>query len=118
MAWARRRVTKLLLCPVCGEVVVTALYTRYPWNGLVLTSVEGNRIIGVSVGLELRRAEEHLQRGSAAERAEPQERITFLRGHLIEVIHDLRCHHGHSSLRTMPQIVEAMVRTPGQWVTP
>ncbi len=96
-----RKLGKQLLCPGCGDVLATAVHTRWPGN-LELTAPDGTRLQPESAAVQLRRAE-------------PQ-RVEFLRRQLDELVYDLRCRRGHSTLRTMPQIVRAMRSTPGAWV--
>ena len=112
----RRRVTKQLVCPACGDVIASATYTRWPGN-LVLVSPDGERILAVGAGLEVRRAEQQLTRAGPAEPGAARDRLQFLRRHLEELIYDLRCRRGHSTLRTAPQIRRAMTHTQGDWVT-
>ncbi len=118
MVLPRRRITKQLLCPVCGDVMATAVYTRFPWNSLVVTSMDGYRIMGIAAGRELRHSEERLEQATESERRGAEARLAFLREHPLETVYDLRCRSGHSTLRSMPQIVRTMVEFPGQWISP
>jgi RNA polymerase subunit RPABC4/transcription elongation factor Spt4 len=111
----RRQISKQLTCPACGDIIAAAVYTRWLGN-LVLTSTEGSRIQPEGGAVQVRRAQHDLSAGSPADRAAVQDRLDFLNDHLSELIYDLRCRRGHSTLRTAPQIVRAMRRTPGDWV--
>ncbi len=46
---SRRRISKQLICPVCGVVVADATYTRWPGD-LELVSPEGTSLMPESVG--------------------------------------------------------------------
>ena len=105
-------VTKQLTCPVCGVVMGTAVHRRWPPR-LVVTSVAGTEVPAESVALQLRRARSAVAAGGG-EAAE--QRAAFLERNLMELVFDLRCRNGHSTLRTMPQVVRAMRSHPGQWV--
>ena len=113
----RRRITKLLTCPGCGVIVATAVYQRWPGD-LVLTSLEGHRLHPMGGALQVRIAEqEAVEASSSTDREQARARLDFLERHLGELIYDLRCRNGHRIVRTMPQIVDAMRRTAGDWVS-
>ena len=42
--------------------------------------------------------------------------MAFVRRHLGELMYDLRCRNGHSTLRTTPQLVRAVRHAQGRWV--
>lgn len=100
-----RPVDKQLVCPACGVVVAGARYR--PWGTLALTSPEGAPLQPVSGGVLLLRQVE----------AEPggADRAAFVRRHLGELMFDLRCRNGHSTLRTLPQLARAVRRAGGRW---
>jgi hypothetical protein len=106
-------VTKQLMCPSCGLVVATAVLRRWP-GSLVLTAVDGTALLPEGVGLQLERARARL----AANPRDPAavDRLAFLKDHLEELVFDLTCPAGHSILRTMPQIAQAVRRAPGPLV--
>jgi hypothetical protein len=112
-----RRLRKKLTCPACGDVIADAAYR--PWPGdLNLTTVAGAPLQPVSVTLQLRSAQQRLAEATTTgEEATVRARIEFLRRNIGELIYDLRCHHGHSTLCTMPEIARAMRRTPGDWIS-
>ena len=113
MARPRRRITKQLLCAVCGNVVATAQYTRFPLTSLVVTSVEGRRLLGVAAARELGHCQERLEHAADRDRPDLEARLAFLREHQLEIVYDLRRRRGHAVLRTMPQIVRSMTRVAG-----
>jgi hypothetical protein len=107
-----RRLSKQLACPRCGDIVADAEYR--PWRGgLRLTSVDGDSIDPVSGAVQLRL----VQQEGADSPVEAEARVAFVTRNLGELIYDIRCRRGHSTLRTAPQIARALRRTPGQWVT-
>jgi hypothetical protein len=108
-----RSVTKQLLCPVCGTILATAVHRRWPGR-LALTSLSGADLPPESVALQLSRARSRVATDPDDEEA--ADRLAFLERHLAELVFDLRCRNGHSTLRTMPQLVRAMRNTAGEWV--
>jgi hypothetical protein len=101
-----RPVTRQLVCPACGVVIADARYR--PWPVLfTLVSADGALLQPESGGVLLRRV-----------RAEPagSDRAEFVQRHLGELMYDLRCRNGHSTLRTLPQLVRAVRRARGRWV--
>jgi hypothetical protein len=110
----QRRITKQLTCPACGDIVATAVHTRWPGN-LVLTSTDGARLQPESVALQIRMAQQEQAAGGAVG-VDARDRLEFLRRHVDELVYALRCRRGHATLRTAPQIVRAMRRTAGAWV--
>ena len=101
-----RTVTKQLVCPACGVVVADVRHRTWPVV-FVLVSPEGAQLQPVSGGVLLRQVG-----------AEPggEDRAEFVRRHLGELLYDLRCRNGHSTLRTLPQLVRAVRRARGRWV--
>lgn len=111
-----RRVRKQLTCPRCDDVVADVVYL--PWIGsLTITSADGDQITPSGWALELRRGERDLELASPEDRAEAQSRFDFVNRNVGEVIYDLRCRRGHSTLRTGRQITRALRHTPGRWVS-
>jgi hypothetical protein len=109
-----RKVRKQLLCPRCDDVVADVVYV--PWSGsLTITSMDGDLITPSGWALQLRRVERDLALTSVDNRAEAQARFDFVTRNVGEVIYDIRCRRGHSTLRTGRQITRAVRRTPGQW---
>lgn len=112
-----RKVRKQLTCPACGVVLADALLA--PWlSRLELTSLDGRILQPEGVGLQIRLTEQQLAAAdSRAATEQARARLEFLRRHLEELVYDLRCANGHSTLQTMPQLVRAIRRTPGRWVS-
>ena len=112
-----RPIRKELTCPACGLIVATAVYRRWPGT-LTLTSFDGRPQAPMGSGLQRRLAEQELGSASpGAQRSEAEARLAFLDRNLGELTFDLSCRTGHRTLRTMPQIVRAVRRTPGAWVS-
>ncbi|MDQ3765558.1 MAG: hypothetical protein M3460_30250 [Actinomycetota bacterium] len=110
-----RQVSKQLICPRCGDVVADAVYR--PWVGsLTITSTEGHRIMPGGWALQLRLVQQDVASASDEDLQEAQARLDFVRRQVGELIYDIRCRRGHSTLLTEPQIIRAMRRTPGRWV--
>lgn len=102
---------KQLICPQCGTVLGDASYRRFPPR-LAVTSFAGLPVVPESVGLLLLQA-----RGRAAEGDEhARDQVEWLRG-VAELVYDLRCRHGHSTLITLPQLRRSVARAIGQWVS-
>lgn len=111
-----RVITKQLICPVCGVVVADATYRRWPGQ-LDLVSPEGFTLQPERVALQLRRARSEREAAASPARAELADaRIGFLQRNVAELVYDLRCRNGHSTLRTMPQLVRAIRTARGRWV--
>ena len=111
-------VSKQLTCPRCDDVVAAAVYR--PWAGrLTVISTDGQLITPSRWAIQMRLAEQDLAAATAAaEGVEPaQARLAFLKGRIGELIYDIRCRRGHSTLRTGPQIIRALRGTPGRWVS-
>jgi hypothetical protein len=109
-----RTTTKKLICPACGDIIGDAVYRRWP-GSLGVTSVDGYRLNPTGAALMRRIVERQLADNPGAA---GQARLDFVIDNSSDPIYDLRCRRGHSTLRTTPQITKAMVRTPGDWVTP
>lgn len=109
-------VSKQLTCPRCDDVVADAVYR--PWAGrLTIISTEGSPITPGSWAIQMRLVEQHLAVAAAEDVEQTQARLDFLKCHFGELIYDIRCRRGHSTLRTGPQIIRALRRTPGRWVS-
>lgn len=112
MRWS---ISKKLTCPNCGVVIADATYRRWPGN-LILVSPEGVRLQPESVAVQLRRAQVDHGGSPGGTEGLDDARIDFLRRHLDELVYDLRCRNGHSTVRTMPELV--IRGAHGQWVAP
>lgn len=112
-----RELHKTLTCPACATVIAEAAYRPFP-GLLTLTSPDGTVLQPLSAAVQLRLAQDRLDAATTAgETATAQARLDFVRRNIGELIFDLRCRNGHSTLRTMPQVARALRRTPGQWVS-
>ena len=116
MALPRRHVQKELRCPVCGDLLAAAVYTRWPGN-LVLTSPDGYRVQPEGVAVQIRLGQQDQTADAPATRLRAPDRLDFLRRHVDELVYDLLCGRGHSTLRAGPQIVREMRDGAGTWVT-
>jgi hypothetical protein len=101
-----RAVTKQLVCPACGVVVADVRHRTWPVV-FVLVSPDGAQL-QPATGLVLLR--------QVQAQAGGEDRADFVRRHLGELLYDLRCRNGHSTLRTLPQLVRAVRRARGRWV--
>ena len=110
-------IRKQLTCPACGAIIAEAAYQG--WRGkLVLTSIAGYQEQPLGIGVLLRITENELSTATTAlERAEAEDRMSFLRRNIGDLVYDLKCQNGHRILRTMPQIVHAIRAAQGAWVS-
>jgi cytochrome c5 len=114
MPW---RTTKQLSCPACADIIAEATYTRLPPN-LVVTAQDGSQIQPENVGNQLRRAKERAATATSdVARAEAEAQAEKLESLLGELVYDLRCRNGHTTIRSMPQVIAAMRRAGGAWAT-
>ena len=108
-----RTVRKQLLCPQCATVLGSVSYRRFPLR-LVVFSTDGLEIPPESLALQLQR--EKQQVGDATG-GPVYDRVSFLERNFAErVVYDLRCAGGHSTLRTIPELVRSVRRAAGPWV--
>ena len=111
-----RRLTKHLTCDHCGDVIADVVYR--PWAArLSVTSLDGQPLVPVSSGLQLRVAKQQLAAADPAGQAESERRLRFIERNLGELIYDLSCRQGHATLATAPQITSAVRRAQGRWVS-
>jgi hypothetical protein len=110
-----RRVSKQLTCPRCDDVVADVVYR--PWAGsLTITSTEGYRIMPGGWAIQRRLAEQEVAAAAAEDRQEARARLDFVGRHFGELIYDIRCRRGHSTLQTGPQISRALRHAKGRRV--
>ena len=109
--------TKKLLCPRCGDVLADADYR--PMAGSLTLSAPGGHELTPQMGaIHIRHAEQELASASSTAGAdEARVRLEFVRRHLGELMYDLPCHQGHSTLATAPQITRALRHAKGDWVS-
>jgi hypothetical protein len=110
-----RHLVKQLTCPRCGDIMAQAVYRRFP-PSLRIETPDGVLLQPGSGAVLLRMAERRIAEAAPADRAEAENARDFVRRHLGELMYDLRCRRGHSTVQTMPAIVRAMHRTPGSWI--
>ncbi len=67
--------------------------------------------------IQLRVAEQDVAAAAAEDLQEAQARLDFVGRNIGELIYDIRCRCGHSTLRTGPQITRAVRRAKGRWVS-
>jgi hypothetical protein len=117
----RPKVEKSLLCPACGVILADAVVPRWPGSlleSLVVISPEGDRLQPMGVGVQVRLAEQQAAAASSArEREDAEARVRYLKRNVSELVYELRCRNGHRVLRSVPQIVRAIRRSSGTWVT-
>jgi hypothetical protein len=94
-----------------------AAHQRWPGD-LTVTSTSGHLVQPTRVSLLRQLAErEAVEANTAADRDRALSRLAFLRTNAGELVYDLSCPAGHSTLVTMPRLVRAMRRTTARWVT-
>ena len=109
--------TKQLLCPRCGDVLADADY-RPVAGSLTLSAPDGYQLTPQMGAIHIRRAEQELASASSSAGAdEARTRLEFVRRNLGELMYDLPCHRGHSTLATAPQITRVLRRAKGSWAS-
>ncbi len=106
---------KQLICPRCEKVMASASWRFF--TGLRITALDGSRLTPVSNDLLLRSAETRLAEASAEDQPEARRRRAYVLSHGGDRIYDITCPDGHDTLRSAPEISQAMRRTSGAWVT-
>jgi hypothetical protein len=111
------RLTKQLLCPLCGMLLGEAVHQRWPGD-LTVTSHTGHLLQPTRVSLLKQLAEQEAATATTpSERERALGRVSFLRTNAGELVYDLSCPAAHRTLVTMPRLVRAMRRTPARWIT-
>jgi hypothetical protein len=100
----RRGIEKQLTCPACGDIIADAVYRR---RSLELTAPDGHELQPTGGAVLLRQLEQW---------DDARDRVHYVQRHLEEMIFDLRCRRGHSTLAPMPRLTRAIRTTPGRWV--
>jgi hypothetical protein len=103
---ARRGIEKQLTCPACGDIIADAVYRPLSGN-LALTGPDGHALQPTGGAILLRQLEQW---------DNSRDRVRYVQRHLEELIFDLRCRRGHSTLAPMPRLARAIRTTPGRWV--
>ena len=108
---------KKLLCPRCGDVLADADY-RPVAGSLTLSAPAGHQLTPEMGAIHIRRAEQELASADSTVGAdEARARLEFIRRNVGELMSDLPCHRGHSTLATAPQITRALRGAKGDWVS-
>lgn len=109
------RVSKQLICPVCGQAMATAAWRML--RGLEITTPDGFVMSPVSDDLLLRIAQQRLASASAADHAEAQRRLDAIVRNAGDRFYDIKCPQGHYTLKTAPEITKAIRTAAGDQVT-
>jgi hypothetical protein len=116
-----RTLRRSLTCPACGVIVAEAVRWGWPRSllqNVTVTAPEGYVVQPIGVDVQLRLAKQEVANAaSARERDDAQTRLAYLRRNAAELVYHLRCRNGHRTLRTMPDIVRAMRKSSGSWVS-
>lgn len=108
------RVSKQLICPVCGQVMATAVWRMLR---LEITTLDGFMMSPVSDDLLLTIAEQRLASASADDHAEAQRRLNVIMRKAGERFYDIKCPQGNYTLKTAPEITKAIRHAAGDQVT-
>ena len=106
---------KQLICPRCEKVMASASWRFF--TGLRIIALDGSQLTPVSNDLLLRSTETRLAAASAEDQPEARRRWAYILSHGGDRIYDIRCPDGHDTLRSAPEISQAMRRTSGAWAT-
>ena len=109
------RISKQLICPVCGQVMATAVFRIF--GGLKITTPDGFVLSPVSDDLLLRIAQQRLASASADDHAEAQRRVNAILRDAGDRFYDIKCPQGHYTLKTAPKITKAIRAAAGDQVT-
>lgn len=102
----RREIEKQLTCPACGDIIADAVYRPLSKN-LAVTALDGHTLQPTGGAVLLRQLEQW---------DNARDRVRYVQRHLEELIFDLRCRRGHSTLAPLPRLAQAIRSTPGRWV--
>ena len=87
-------------------------------GSLTLCAPGGYQLTPQMGAIHIRRVEQELASASSSAGAdEARTRLEFVRHHLDQLMYDLPCHRGHSTLATAPQITRALRRAHGDGVS-
>ena len=87
-------------------------------GSLTLSAPDGCQLTPQMGAIHIRHAEQELASASSSAGAdEARTRLDFVRRNLGELMYDLPCHGGHSTLATAPQITRALRHAKGEWVS-
>jgi hypothetical protein len=108
-------VSKQLICPVCGQVMATAVWRML--RGLEITTPDGFVMSPISDDLLLRIAQQRLAAASVDDQPEAQRRLDAILRNAGDRFYDIKCPQGHYTLKTAPQITKAIRTAAGDHVT-
>jgi hypothetical protein len=109
------RVSKQIICPVCGQVMATAVWRTL--RGLEIATPDGFVMSPLSDDLLLRIAQQRLASASADDHAEAQRRLDAIVRNAGDRFSDIKCPQGHYTLKTAPEITKAIRHAEGDQVT-
>ena len=109
------RISKQLICPVCGQIMATAVWRML--KGLEITTQDGWVLSPVSDDLLLRIAQDRLASAAADDHAEAQRRVDAILRNAGDRFYDIKCPQGHYTLKTAPEITKAIRAAAGDQVT-
>jgi hypothetical protein len=107
------RVSKQLVCPVCGQVMATAVWRMLR---LEITTPDGFVMSPISDDLLLRIAQQRLAAASVDDQPEAQRRLDAILRNAGDRFYDIKCPQGHYTLKTAPQITKAIRTAVGDHV--
>jgi hypothetical protein len=100
------RTSKQLICPVCGQVMATAVWRTF--KGLEIITADGFPMSPLSDDLLLRIAQQRLASASAQDQPEAQRRLDMILRDVGDRFYDIKCPQGHYTLKTAPDITKAI----------
>jgi hypothetical protein len=109
------RVSKQLICPVCGQVMATAVWRTL--RGLQITMPDGWVLQPENDALLLQIAQQHLASAAPDDGPEAQRRLDLILRNAGDRFYDIKCPQGHYTLKTAPEITKAIRTTAGDQVT-
>ena len=108
------RLTKQLICPVCGQMMATAVSRLL--RGLEITTPDGFVVSPLRDDLLLQIAEQRVASASADDRAEARRRRDAIVRNAGDRFYDIKCPQGHYTLKTGPEITKAIRTAAGDQV--
>lgn len=110
------RVEKQLVCLRCGDVIGDVVFRPVAWT-LRITAPDGRELVPQMGSVHVRLAEQQVAAAtSPGEEAEATVRLKFIERHIGELMYELPCPRGHSTVATAPQITRAMRHSKGRTV--
>jgi hypothetical protein len=87
------RISKQLLCPVCGQVMATAVWRLF--KGLEITTSDGFLMSPLSDDLLLRIAQQRLASASVQDQPEAKRRLDLILRNAGDRFYDIKCPLAH-----------------------